>query len=197
MSAAAVIEIKREFIPYAVYTHGSGIKDHHDSIFDGVDKPLCKAMVAAHGSSVPGCEDAAAFTSWTVSLPVDELYDAGSGAKRGLAIACFIRTAIPRWNKIHETSTAERREVTRFEMRTAYHERGHSLACEHVAGAISRFLDQMPASVPVQQVSAINDGVRKLVRMFYLPMAHQADVYYDAATGHGLTQGAEARDSLS
>lgn len=190
------VRISREYISYDVKTKGSGIKDHHDSIFDGVDKPLCKAMVVSNGASVPGCEEAAAYTSWSVKLSSPHIYDTRGQKDRGVHVECFIRTSLPRWTKINETSEAERKEVRRFELRTAYHERGHGLAGEHVSQAIHRFLQELPEHVPARKVSAMNDAVRTFVQNFYLAMAHAADVHYDAATGHGLTQGAEAKDSL-
>jgi hypothetical protein len=190
------VRVSREYLPYDVHTAGKHIKDHHDSIFDGIDKPLCRAMVETNGASVPGCEEAAAYTAWSVKLSSPLLYDSKGRKKTDVHVSCFIRTALPKWSKIDETSDAEREEVRRFEMRTAYHERGHGLAGEHVAHTITRFLHELPARVSPKQATAMNHAVGTFIKAFYISMAQAADVYYDAATGHGLTQGAEAKNSV-
>lgn len=215
---SVAINIERKFVPYTISTDRARIRDHHDALFDGVQKPLCIAMEKLHGTAVPGCEDAAAFTKWVVSvrylgmqksLPslrfrvaenetrskADGLYDS-LGAKRDVSIDCTIMTVLPQWDKITEASTKVRAEVRRFELRLAYHEHGHGLACEHLAQSIKRFLDNMPHRVPVTRVADYNAAVQKVVVNFYTAMARKADLAYDEITGHGLTQGAEAQDAV-
>ena len=152
-----------------------------------------------------GCQSAAAFTSWKIKTS-KELYGKGQGRhhkasewaqKLPFSIHCHITTALPRWSHINTTTAEEREEVRRFELRTAYHERGHGLACESAAQAIRRFVSRLPQQVAKKDVDALNDGVRRIAQDFYLAMARKADVAYDAATGHGLTQGAEAKDRVS
>ena len=185
-------------MPYAVDTETNGIKDYHDTIFGGEVNPLCQEIKKFNGADVPGCETAAAYTAWTVTTS-KILYGkmkGGSIGKLPFHIRCNIRTSLPQWRQIKKTTTEEREEVRRFEMRTAYHERGHSLACESVAQSIQRFINSMPATVSDSDVAAMNDSVSRVIREFYLPMARKADEEYDAATGHGFTQGAEAKDAV-
>ena len=188
------ISITRDYTPYAVKTKTRGIKDYHDTIFGGVINPLCKEIVKFSGKHVEGCQAAAAFTSWKVKTS-KLLYNA-KGKKQPFSIRCHITTALPQWSSIDATTAEERAEVRRFELRTAYHERGHGLACESVAQAIRRFVGLLPQQVQKKDANALNDGIREIVHHFYLAMARQADVAYDAATGHGLTQGAEAKDRV-
>ena len=197
-SGACNISIERRYVPYTVDTKKPKIKSYHDTIFDGVSKPLCNKMQAIHGYSVKGCEFAAAFTSWKI-LTDEELYkiEGGRGIKRRpYNISASLTTALPQWRQIGATSDKEREEVRRFEMRTAYHERGHSLTGEHAAQAICRFIHCLPANVRAADVSALNAGVKSFIRDFYIHMSRRADVEYDAVTGHGFTQGAEAKDRV-
>ena len=191
------IRIERTYMPYTVNTKTTGIKDYHDTIFGGVVNPLCREIENFNGTHVLGCESAAAYTAWTV-VTSNVLYGKQGGrvARLPFVITCNIRTALPQWQQIDSTTTEEREEVRRFEMRTAYHERGHSLACESVAQSIQRFINSMPGTVSDADLDAVNESVRRVIREFYLPMARKADVEYDSATGHGFTQGAEAKDAV-
>ena len=201
------ISITRKYAPYTVDTETKAIKDYHDTIFGGVVNPLCKEIMKFNGRHVEGCQSAAAFTSWQIKTS-KVVYGAAKGRgtksagspfsyKQPYSIRCHITTALPQWSHIDATTAEEREEVRRFELRTAYHERGHGLACESVAQAIRRFVSRLPQQVPKKNAAALNDSVRRVVQNFYLAMGRKADVAYDAATGHGLTQGAEAKDRVS
>ena len=194
------IRVQRNYAPYAVKTKTAGIKDYHDTIFGGLANPLCKSIKKFNGREVEGCDRAAAFTSWAIKTSTN-LYGAaredGYAVKLPFHIDCKITTALPRWSRIDATTKEEREEVRRFEMRTAYHERGHGLACESIAQAMRRFIYSMPPTVLSKEVVAMNLAVSRVLTDFYLFMGRKADIAYDHATGHGFTQGAEAKDAIA
>lgn len=192
---SVTIKVEREFRPYTVQTSKATLEAHHNAIFDRKLKPLCTQIRNTHGYEIDGCEDSAAFTSWSIDLGEQTFY-AADGRKQPVTLRCIILTVLPQWSSIEKTSKAERAEVRRFELRTAYHERGHGLACEHTAKAIKRFLEELPSEVPVSSVPQMNEAVKTAIHRFYIPMAKESDRAYDEVTGHGLTQGAEAQNKI-
>lgn len=191
------VNVQHEYVPYTVSTRKPCLKSHHDAVFDSVKKPLCKVMEDMHGSSVPGCEEAAAFTKWSIDVKpsLADVYDQQTGKRNAITIQCFITTVMPNWDAIHAAPEKDQAEVRRFELRTAYHERGHGLTCERCAHAISRFLRALPKTVSVEKVAQYNSAAQRVIQSFYMTMGRRADVAYDGVTGHGLTQGAEAQDA--
>lgn len=189
MSAEIVIE--RKYAPYTVHTDDASVTTHFDAIFDEEKRPLCTLMKDLHGVAVPGCEEAAAYTAWKVEVVPQDVY-LPNGTRVAVSIKCTITTAMPSWDEINEADEEGRQEAYRFALRTAHHERGHGLACEHVAQSIHHFLQELPEKVAPADVDTYNTAVKNIISGFYVKMARKSDAAYDRITGHGLTQGAEA-----
>ncbi len=179
---------------YPVPAGGKKLKHYHDTLFlDNKKQPLCDEIRRQSGGTteVRGCQNAAAFTVWDIKVSQPELYDPATGLKRALKVDVTSSVTLPHWNEIGDASEEERAEARRADMRTAYHEAGHRSTPEAIARAIVAFADNMPESVPLDKVDAMNAAANMMIHKFYIHAGSRADKLYDKSTGHGMLQGAE------
>jgi predicted secreted Zn-dependent protease len=148
-------------------------------------------MEAVGSRASSGCEDAAAFTSWTVTAPT-VIYDAATGRKLATEVHVSIKTALPTWTQFHKAADEDRAEAVRFQQQTAQHERGHSLTGENVATCIANVINALPEMVPPRDVNGYHRSIQRLINEFFIPCAGMADLAYDEITNHGSVQGAES-----
>jgi predicted secreted Zn-dependent protease len=175
---------------------GGDADEFSEYIFGGKAQPVCHLIRTATGTEPDsGCEDAAAFTMWT-------LQDVGNWQAYN---AAGVLTAFPGVLTVHTTlpsrakdapPTADAADIARFLSRLATHERGHGTTGEQALATIKAFVAGLPATVPTDAVPATNAAVARVLQT-YQKLARAADVAYDLYTGHGLTQGAVAPEGTA
>lgn len=193
------VSISRNLRKFDVHTDVPALRQYHNALFSGdSSSPMCKFMAEATGHAQDKCGAAAAFTYWDVRVEPDAgVYDTLTGRKKpDVAVTCNVTMALPTWSHLHAAPKPEQDEVRRFEMQTAYHERGHAMAGENCARTVAWFVDSLPSKVDVERARDYNAAITAFVREFYVRRAHAADVEYDHSTDHGRVQGAEAVDSV-
>ncbi len=169
-----------------------------EKIFTGDTKTshVCRLMADTTGRFDAGCEEAAAFTSWSIRVPPGwGLYDAGTGAKDEGAthlVTVQVNTTLPAHKPRGAVPHRDALDIKRFLAALAVHERGHGSMGEQVLRNWRATCAAMPASIPVPLVPAVNLALENYLLNVLQPGARAADVLYDADTGHGLTQGAQS-----
>lgn len=186
------LELNREVHFYEISADEASLKGFHTALFaDPSNRPLCTEIKKARGKDMPGCEDAAAYTSWKFRLAQNQLYDT-DGKKKSIHAVCESVVTLPKFSLLSEVEDEDEvGEIRRFLARTAYHEAGHSEACEQLGRTVIAFAEAMPAEVEPKDVEPLNEGFKMVVFGFYVPSAQAADKFYDNNTDHGAHQGAE------
>lgn len=184
------------------------LTSYHNAMFGGPgpadparkNAGLCAEMKRQfpHQEPADGCEDAAAFTAWVLQLGTSAhpvyLADGTKNKADPMPVSCDIKMALPEWTQMDKAPADDRAEALRFNLRTAYHERGHALTCVNLQRAVVRLIEAMPDAIAPRDVANMNAGLHMLIAEFYKPAARQADVMYDRVTNHGQIQGAEAAE---
>ena len=168
-----------------------------DKIFTGsaATSKVCKLMRQETGHADAGCEDAAAFTSWHISIPPGWVLYNGQGVKAPGpgAIIPVIATTLPAHRPPGRgVPHRDALDIKRFLTTLAIHERGHGSMGDQVVTSFKAVCDALPDRVPAEQAAAVNAALIKYLKDVLEAGARRADVAYDAYTGHGLTQGAQS-----
>ena len=165
-----------------------------DKIFtgDAATSKVCKLMREDTGHSDQGCEEAAAFTSWSITVPPGwALYNPrGEKAPGPGQVVPTILTTLPA-HRGQAVGPRDALDIKRFLTTLAIHERGHGSMGDQVARNFRATCDALPASVAPDLVGPMNAAVLQYLKLLERG-AREADVTYDAYTGHGLTQGAQS-----
>ena len=167
-----------------------------EKIFTGnaATSQVCKLMREGTGQFDPGCEEAAAFTSWSISVPTGwALYGAdGVKAPGPGAVTPIIQTTLPSHKPKGAVPPADSLDIKRFLTTLAIHERGHGSMGDQVVRSFRALCEALPPHIAPALVPSMNQAVRQYLTQVLERGARHADVQYDLYTGHGLTQGAQS-----
>lgn len=167
-----------------------------EKIFTGdtATSQVCKLMREGTGHFDSGCEEAAAFTSWSISVPSGwALYGAdGAKAPGPGAVTSVIQTTLPSHKPKGAVPPADSLDIKRFLTTLAIHERGHGSMGDQVVHSFRALCDALPPRIAPGLVPSMNQAVRQYLTQVLERGARHADVQYDLYTGHGLTQGAQS-----
>ncbi len=156
---------------------------------------VCSLIESATGHrGTPGCQDAAAFTQWTIDgVHGWQAYNA-AGHKQAFGATVHVATTLPKYTGKSADAT-DGADIRRFLSRLAHHERGHGATGERTLQAMQAFVARLPNTVPSGDVAQYNVIMPKVLNAFET-LGRKADVAYDLYTGHGLTQGAVAPEGV-
>jgi hypothetical protein len=167
-----------------------------EKIFTGdtATSQVCKLMREGTGQFDSGCEEAAAFTSWSISVPTGwALYGAdGVKAPGPGAVTPIIQTTLPSHKPKGAVPPTDSLDIKRFLTTLAIHERGHGSMGDQVVRSFRALCDALPPRIAPGLVPSMNQAVHRYLTQVLEPGARHADVQYDLYTGHGLTQGAQS-----
>lgn len=159
------------------------IEEVHYEVTGGTPAALAAAL-ERHGPQESGRAHFAR-TEWEVDATYRLVRRRGSCRLGALTVRAHVQTRLPRWRRSATAPVALQKAWGRFYRALARHERGHRVLAEEAAEAVRRRLvDLRGATCASLEAEAHREVVAVLNEYERYNRA------YDAATGHGRTEGA-------
>jgi predicted secreted Zn-dependent protease len=152
--------------------------------------PLCNALAAKNTAVVGGgCAQATAATGWVLRVTPDVPYNPSTGAKVDVRVEVTTDMTLPTWVEHADAPPLEQLDWWRSTLNTVRHEAGHRATGQELGRAVARFLNALPATVPVATVLSVNTAAAAVIDTLQ-HLARTADRQVDATTDHGFYEGA-------